>query len=75
MIGIEKRTHPVTGLRVIEINTANVGAILIADRDKATLPVEQRGLCPFQHSQCTTDVFVTCAICSDPRWRPVRMLP
>jgi hypothetical protein len=75
VVGIEKRTHLAADLRVIEINTANVRAILICDRDKATLPVQRRSLRPFKYAQRTTDVFVTCAVCADPGWGPVRMLP
>jgi hypothetical protein len=40
VIGIEKFTHFAAGLGVIEINAANVCAILISDSDKAALPVE-----------------------------------
>ena len=72
---MEKCTYLAAGLRVIEINTANVGAILISDRDKAALSIGQRSLRPFEYAQCTTDVFVTRAVCADPGWRPIRMLP
>jgi len=48
-MGIEKRTHLSAGLRVIEINTADVGAILIGDGDKAALPIHQRRLGLFEY--------------------------
>jgi len=74
VVGTEKRTHLAANSCVIEINTANVGAILVSDRDIAALSVYQRSLRPFEYAQCATDVFVTCAICPDPGWRPIRML-
>jgi hypothetical protein len=74
VVGIEKRAHVSADSYVIKINTANINAILISDRDKAALPVHRRSLRPFEYAQCTTDVLVTCAVGTDPGWRPIRML-